>query len=272
MMTDPYFYAAAVPAVIMVGLSKGGFGGAMALLGVPLMALSISPVQAAAILLPILIVMDTVSLWSWRSHRDIRTLTIMVPGALIGIGIGWATAAWVTVPMIRLIVGAVALWFVWRYVVQKLAEARSGDQQAALGHRPVQGVLWGALAGFTSFVSHAGGPPYQIYTLPLRQDPRTLYRNQRPFLCHHQCAQAGSLFRARAVRHHQSVDISGAGAACPGGDACRRILRPAHEAGRFLSVHVCDGVPRVPETDLGRGCSPIGLMTTPAAGDLMSYA
>jgi len=173
MMTDPYFYAAAVPAVIMVGLSKGGFGGAMALLGVPLMALSISPVQAAAILLPILIVMDTVSLWSWRSHRDIRTLTIMVPGALIGIGIGWATAAWVTVPMIRLIVGAVALWFVWRYVVQKLAEARSGDQQAALGHRPVQGVLWGALAGFTSFVSHAGGPPYHIYTLPLRQDPRT---------------------------------------------------------------------------------------------------
>jgi uncharacterized membrane protein YfcA len=62
MMTDPFFYAAAIPAVIMVGLSKGGFGGAMALLGVPLMALAISPVQAAAILLPILIVMDIVSL------------------------------------------------------------------------------------------------------------------------------------------------------------------------------------------------------------------
>ncbi|MBC7281757.1 sulfite exporter TauE/SafE family protein [Hoeflea sp.] len=173
MMTDPYFYAAAIPAVIMVGLSKGGFGGAMALLGVPLMALAISPVQAAAILLPILIVMDMVSLWSWRSHKDTRTLFIMVPGALIGISIGWATAAWVTDPMIRLIVGAVALWFVWRYMVGKLAEARSGDRQAASGHRPVQGVLWGALAGFTSFVSHAGGPPYQIYTLPLRQDPKT---------------------------------------------------------------------------------------------------
>ncbi|MBU4528257.1 MAG: sulfite exporter TauE/SafE family protein [Hoeflea sp.] len=173
MMTDPYFYAAAVPAVIMVGLSKGGFGGAMALLGVPLMALAISPVQAAAILLPILIVMDIASLWSWRSHKDTRTLSIMVPGALIGIGIGWATAAWVTVAMIRLIVGAVALWFVWRYMVQKLAEARGGDRKAARGHRPAQGVFWGALAGFTSFVSHAGGPPYQIYTLPLRQDPRT---------------------------------------------------------------------------------------------------
>ena len=173
MMTDPYFYAAAIPAVIMVGLSKGGFGGAMALLGVPLMALTISPVQAAAILLPILIVMDIVSLWSWRSHKDNRTLTIMVPGALIGIGIGWLTAAWVTVPMIRLIVGAVALWFVWRYVVQKLAESRGADRQPARGHRPVQGAFWGALAGFTSFVSHAGGPPYQIYTLPLHQDPKT---------------------------------------------------------------------------------------------------
>lgn len=173
MMTDPFFYATAIPAVIMVGLSKGGFGGAMALLGVPLMALAIPPVQAAAILLPILIVMDMVSLWSWRSHKDNRTLTIMVPGALIGIAIGWATAAWVTDAMIRLIVGAVALWFVWRYVMQSLAVARTGQAQAPRGHRPVQGMVWGTLAGFTSFVSHAGGPPYQIYTLPLRQDPKT---------------------------------------------------------------------------------------------------
>lgn len=172
MMTDPYFYAAAIPAVIMVGLSKGGFGGAMALLGVPLMALTISPVQAAAILLPILVVMDIISLWTWRSHKDTRTLVIMVPGALAGIAIGWITAAWVTVPMIRLIVGAVALWFVWRFVARSIAAARTGNQQVARGHRPARGALWGALAGFTSFVSHAGGPPYQIYTLPLRQDPR----------------------------------------------------------------------------------------------------
>ncbi len=173
MMTDPFFYAAAIPAVIMVGLSKGGFGGAMALMGVPLLSLTISPVQAAAILLPILIVMDMVSLWSWRSQKDNRTLVIMVPGALIGIAIGWATAAWVTAPMIRLIVGAVALWFVWRYVAQNLAAARNGGKHEARGHRPVQGIFWGTLSGFTSFVSHAGGPPYQIYTLPLRQDPKT---------------------------------------------------------------------------------------------------
>lgn len=173
MMTDPIFYAAAIPAVIMVGLSKGGFGGAMALLGVPLMALTIPPVQAAAILLPILIIMDVVSLWSWRGEKDTTTLVIMVPGAIAGIGVGWLTAAWVTDPMIRLIVGLVALWFVARYLMQALAHRRNTQPPAAHGHRPLQGALWGTLAGFTSFVSHAGGPPYQIYTLPLRQDPKT---------------------------------------------------------------------------------------------------
>jgi uncharacterized membrane protein YfcA len=173
MITDPIFYAVAIPAVIMVGLSKGGFGGAMALLGVTLMALAVPPVQAAAILLPILIVMDAVTLWSWRNHWDRKTLLIMVPGAIIGIAIGWATAAWVTDAMIRLIVGIVALWFVTRYVTQKLADKRNARPGPPGAHRPVKGALWGALAGFTSFVSHTGGPPYQIYTLPLRQDPKT---------------------------------------------------------------------------------------------------
>ena len=69
-LADPWFYAAAVPAVILVGLSKGGFGGAMGFVGVPLMALAMSPVRAAAILLPILVVMDIVSLWSWRGVYD----------------------------------------------------------------------------------------------------------------------------------------------------------------------------------------------------------
>lgn len=171
MIDDPIFYAFAVPAVILVGLSKGGFGGAFALLGVPLMSLAISPVKAAAIMLPILILMDMVSLWAWRSHSDRMTLYIMLPGALVGITIGWATAAWVTDAMIRLIVGLVALWFVWRYVAARIAAGRGGSVPPR-PHRKGIGAFWGMIAGFTSFVSHAGGPPYQIYTLPLRQDPR----------------------------------------------------------------------------------------------------
>ena len=70
LLADPWFYAAAIPAVILVGLSKGGFGGAVGFVGVPLMALVMPPVQAAAILLPILVLADMVSLWTWRGVYD----------------------------------------------------------------------------------------------------------------------------------------------------------------------------------------------------------
>lgn len=167
LLSDPLFYATAIPAVILIGMSKGGFGGAMALIGVPLMSLVVSPVQAAAILLPILIVMDIVSLWAWRGHRDMRTLAYILPGGILGVAIGWATAAFVTVGMVRLIVGVVALLFFLRWVSQKVTRKEKTRQNA-----PAAATFWGSIAGFTSFVAHAGGPPYQIYALPLRHDPR----------------------------------------------------------------------------------------------------
>lgn len=172
---DPGFYAIAIPAVILIGLSKGGLGGAMALLGVPLLALAVPPVQAAAILLPILILMDIVSLWTWRGDKDAVTLRIMVPGALLGIAIGWLTAAIVTDGLIRLIVGLVALAFFLDYVRGRWTAQRNRAGQALEGrpHNKAKGVFWGAVSGFTSFVAHAGGPPYQVYTLPLRQSPPT---------------------------------------------------------------------------------------------------
>jgi uncharacterized membrane protein YfcA len=166
LLSDPWFFAAAVPAVVLVGLSKGGLGGAMALIGVPLMALVVPPVQAAAILLPILIVMDMVSLWTWRGERDTVTLKLMLPGAMLGIALGWLTAAIVTAGAVRLIVGLVALAFFSRWLFQKLA-AREPQRE----HSPIRGALWGAVSGFTSFVAHAGGPPYQVYALPLKQRP-----------------------------------------------------------------------------------------------------
>lgn len=167
LLSDPWFYAAALPAVILVGLSKGGFGGATALMGVPLMALVMPPVQAAAIMLPVLIVMDIATLWNWRGYRDSRLLYSMLPGALMGIGIGWLTAAIVTDGMVRLIVGLVALLFAFRYV-----QARVTRTEQVSSPNVVRGLFWATVAGFTSFVAHAGGPPYQIYTLPLRQDPK----------------------------------------------------------------------------------------------------
>ncbi len=168
MIDDPTFYIAAVPAVVLAGLSKGGFGGGIALLGVPIMALVISPVQAAAIMLPILILMDVISLIAWRGVYDRRSLGILVPAAIVGISIGWATAAIVTVTQVRLIVGVVALFFWLDYM---LGGARSLVPKI---HNVPKGWVCGAVSGFTSFVSHAGGPPFQMYMLPLRLDPKLL--------------------------------------------------------------------------------------------------
>ncbi len=170
LLTDPWFYAAAVPAVILVGLSKGGFGGAVGFVGVPMMALVMPPVQAAAILLPVLVLMDGVSLWSWRGVYDRALLWSMMPGALIGIGAGWLTASLVTADMVRLIVGAVAFVFVLRWLYQQM---RHGSGHVARPNR-IAAAFWGTVAGFTSFVAHVGGPPFQVYTLPLKLDPKVL--------------------------------------------------------------------------------------------------
>ncbi|NTS32371.1 sulfite exporter TauE/SafE family protein [Phyllobacterium sp. BT25] len=167
LLMNPWFYAAAVPATILIGLSKGGLGGAMGQVGVPLMALVMPPVQAAAIMLPILIVMDVASLWSWRGYRDNQTLKLMLPGAFLGIGIGWLTASIVTDDMVKLIVGAIAIIFFARYMLTSAAK-----RATAQPHNAASATLWSTLAGFTSFVAHAGGPPYQVYALPLRQDPK----------------------------------------------------------------------------------------------------
>lgn len=166
MIVDPLFYMAAIPAVFLVGLSKGGFGGSIALLGVPLISLVISPVQAAAIMLPILVVMDIVGLMSYRGLYDTTILRVMIPGAIVGILIGYLTATWVTSDHVKLIVGCVALLFSLKFWF-------GGSTNApAKPRNNIKGVFWGMMAGFTSFVSHAGGPPYQMYTLPLKLEKR----------------------------------------------------------------------------------------------------
>jgi len=162
--TTPAMLWVTLLAVALVGLSKGGLGGAFGLMGVPLLSLVMPPVLAAALLLPVLLMMDAVSLWTWRSWRDAAVLRIMLPAALIGIALGWASAAVTSDAMVRLMVGVVALAFAARAMIGALAGAPR--------HRPWMGWFWGAVAGFTSFVAHAGGPPFQVQVLPKRLDPK----------------------------------------------------------------------------------------------------
>ncbi len=158
MLDDPWFYAAAIPAVTLFGLAKGGFAGIGAL-GVPMMALVVSPVQAAAILLPILLVQDVVSVRAFYRLRDDGLLMQMLPGAALGIGLGYALAAYVPVDAIQLIVGLLSIGF----GVQRLRT----ETTAAVVPRRWAGGLMGAASGFTSQIAHAGGPPFQMHVLPL---------------------------------------------------------------------------------------------------------
>ncbi len=170
-IADPLFYAVAVPAILIVGISKGGVGGGLGSVSVPMMALAISPIQAAAIMLPILCVMDLFGLYAYRGVWDRRNLVLMLPGALAGITLGALTFRYLSDDGVRLIVGTVALGFVvWNWAGPKLLK-RASDHRTQPGPA---GMFWAGISGFTSFVAHAGGPPVHVYLLPQRMD-KTLY-------------------------------------------------------------------------------------------------
>jgi uncharacterized membrane protein YfcA len=165
MITDPIFYLLAVPAVILLGLAKGGFAG-IGVIAVPLMALAVSPVLAASITLPILIVQDVVSVWAFRRSWSGKILALMLPSAAVGIFGGFALAAYVRPAAVELAVGVISIAF----AIQRLwvERARAPVVEARPEGLPWRGVLAGAAAGFTSQISHAGGPPFQMYVLPKR--------------------------------------------------------------------------------------------------------
>lgn len=164
---DTLFLLAALPAAMLVGLGKGGLP-VVGMLGVPVLALAVSPVQAAGLLLPIYVVTDMFGLWAYRHEFSRRNLAILLPGAMAGIGLGWATARLVPEAAVTLIVGVVGLAFAIERMVN-----HHRDRPPHTADVP-RGLFWGAVTGFTSFVSHSGAPPFQIYVLPQRL-PKMVY-------------------------------------------------------------------------------------------------
>jgi len=170
MIVQPSFYAAAVPAVILLGLSKGGFAG-LGVLSMPLISMTIPPVQAAAITLPILMVQDAVSVWAYRRTWDRTNLKILLPGAGLGILVAFLFAAQVPDAAVALALGTISVVFALRRFIG--GRATTPPPADFRPDRP-QGWFWGAVAGFTSMIAHAGGPPFQIYVMP-QQLPRDIF-------------------------------------------------------------------------------------------------
>jgi uncharacterized protein len=159
-ITDPIFYALAVPAVFLMAMGKGGFGGNLAVLAMPLMAMSAPPIQAAAIMMPILLIMDAISCWAWRKTWSRENLIIMLPAGIAGTFVGYLTASMVSDAALRLMIGLLSLGFclqVW------LARTRELPPSAPDWRR---GSFWSGISGFTSFISHVGGPQLAVYLLP----------------------------------------------------------------------------------------------------------
>lgn len=154
------FWAAAVAAAVCVGMGKGGLP-MVGMLSVPLLALVVSPVTAAGLLLPIYVVSDMFGLWAYRHAWNRQVVAIMVAGTTVGVGLGWATASIVPERVVTGIVGVIGLAFALSVLL------RRGAARAPRTPELAPGLAWGVVTGFTSFVSHAGGPPYQVYVQPL---------------------------------------------------------------------------------------------------------
>ncbi len=168
LITDPWFYAAAVPAVLIMGLSKGGFGSGFGAMATPLMALTMPVPQAAAILLPVLLAIDAIGIRRLWHERDPALLRFLLPAGLAGIAVGAATFGALSGKTVAGLLGAITLAFLAHRL---LLAPRLGA--AAKPRRPL-GVVLAVASGFTSFVAHAGGPPISAYVLPLKLPPMRL--------------------------------------------------------------------------------------------------
>ena len=166
MITDFTFYLAAVPAVLLLGLAKGGFSG-LGMVALPMMALVVPPLQGAAIILPILMAQDVVSLVAFRKTWNREVIIRFMPGALVGLCAGAGLAVYVSDAMVELIVGCLACVFVASYWLKKAPDETAPPEMASTA----RGLFWGVISGFTSFIANTGGVPFQAYAVPLRMKP-----------------------------------------------------------------------------------------------------
>ena len=168
MITDPFFFAVAIPAVLIMGIRKGGFGSGLGIMATPLVALAVPTPQAAAIMLPILLVMDATGLVAYRGTFHRANLGLLLAGGMAGIVLGALTFRYFSEAGIRVILGVMALAFVAHRMHQ------GGTAAPAVTPSRAKGLFWSTLSGLASTIAHAGGPPLSVYLLPQKLDKAVL--------------------------------------------------------------------------------------------------
>ena len=161
---DFSFYAIAIPAVILLGLSKGGLAG-VGMAATPMLATVVPPLQAAAIIFPILLVQDAITVYAYRYSWDRRNLILLLPGAAVGVAAAYLTASMVSDTAIMLIIGLVTVAFSLLQFLRRVPE------EVTVRPGRLGGFLCGAASGFTSMIANAGSPPFQMYVMPQRLPP-----------------------------------------------------------------------------------------------------
>ena len=160
-MLDRYlFWLIAIPAVMITGISNSGFAGGIGIIAVPMLALLVDPLRAAAIMLPLLIFMDVLSLRYWWAKQRNDILALLIPAAVLGIGLGYLLYDVLNPQLIKLLLGLMSVVFALWGLLKGMNLAISG--------MPWVGRVAGFVAGLTSFVAHAGGPPVNFYLLPMK--------------------------------------------------------------------------------------------------------
>lgn len=177
------FYPVAVIAILLAGVSKGGFGAAAGGLAVPVLSLVIAPPEAAGIMLPLLCAMDIFSVRAWRGRWSVRHLYILLPGVLVGIVVGSLVFGILSVDAIRLIVGLIAVLF---SINKQFALTERLSAHLAMSEKtpgPVIGAICGVFSGFTSTLAHAGGPPFAVYIYSQRLDKSSIVATSALLFC-----------------------------------------------------------------------------------------
>lgn len=177
------FYPVAILAILLAGISKGGFGGAAGGLAVPLMSILIAPPEAAGIMLPILCAMDIFSVYAYRGQWSRHHLRVLLPGSIIGVALGGVAFGMLSVNLIRLLLGLISVIYTlnkWLRLSERISQ-RLAMRERAPG--PVTGAICGLLSGFTSTLAHSGGPPFAVYIYSQKLDKTLIVATSAVFFC-----------------------------------------------------------------------------------------